>query len=262
MSKSKRKSVSSSKDKKDSPQDIVEENDSHNTVIDDHPVHPVKVDGSGIGARLRELREEKGLSREDIFNDINIPVTSLTAFENENFEQLPADIFVRGQLILYGNLLGLDGKETATLFLQAREQQLAKGSKNNYAEPQPQRSLSAKKLAEPAHISSATVAGILLFVIVAFITTFCLYTGWSPFAYFLEKEETTVSRLNSDTRETESGEQDNDSNSFVPATEIDEVAATRVLESEQRETEEDIKDNDSQKDEEPVSAAQPNEPGD
>jgi hypothetical protein len=35
------------------------------------------------------------------------------------------------------------------------------------------------------------VATILLFFIVVSFTTFCLYTGWNPFAYFLDQGRQT-----------------------------------------------------------------------
>ncbi len=137
-----------------------------------------------IGVHLQRLREQKGLSIHEVSEKTHISSSNLAAIEAENFDQLPADTFIRGQVNIYGNYLGLDGEETARLFLKERDQRQPRGKKNRLGKQT--HSLTPKKLAEPSHISSATVATILLLLIVVSVTTFCLYTGWNPFAYFLD----------------------------------------------------------------------------
>ncbi|MCI5222890.1 MAG: hypothetical protein D3924_09515, partial [Candidatus Electrothrix sp. AR4] len=56
--------------------------------------------------------------------------------------------------------------------------------------------LSAKQLAEPAHVSSATWAVGLMLLIIAFIVLFCWYTDWNPFAYFMSQEQPSTPLLN------------------------------------------------------------------
>lgn len=138
-----------------------------------------------IGIRLQLLRKQQGLSFQKVSEETHISFSNLTAIEAENFDQLPADIFVRGLVNIYGNYLGLDGAETARLFLKERDQRQPRGKKNRSAKQS--HSLAPKKLAEPSHISSATVAGILLLLIVVTFSAFCVYTGWNPFAYFLNQ---------------------------------------------------------------------------
>lgn len=210
---------------------------------------PLPKDEPGIGARLRGLRKLKGLSIEDVFSQLNIPVSSLTAFENEHFENLPADIFVRGQVGRYGDLLGLDSMETANLFIEARDQQGAKGVKTGVGKPE--RSLAAKKLAEPSHISSATVAAVLLLVLIAFTTTFCLYTGWSPFAYFLGEKPPPVS-MTGDSAVAGNQERNENSVTAVPESETAVGTVPVILNNDQQEEEKNTKDNDNRQDKQPA----------
>ena len=146
-----------------------------------------------IGIRLQLLREQKGLTLQEVSAKTHISFSNLVAIEAENFDQLPADTFVRGLVNIYGNYLGLEGAETARLFLEERDRRQPRGRRNRFGKQG--HTLAPKKLAEPSHVSSATVAGILLLFIVVSFTTFCLYTGWNPFAYFLEQGQQSTPPL-------------------------------------------------------------------
>ncbi|MBM9537212.1 helix-turn-helix domain-containing protein [Desulfobulbus alkaliphilus] len=130
---------------------------------------------------LRSLRENKGLTLEEVSRSTRISLSNLRAIESLQYEKLPADPFTKGMLILYGTFLDLDGREIASRFFWERD-----GGKA--ATPSPKkylarRSLSPKDLAEPAHFSSATIAGILMTLITVSLTGFCLYTSWNPFIF-------------------------------------------------------------------------------
>lgn len=140
---------------------------------------------STIGVRLQLLREQKGLSIQKVSDETRISSSNLKAIEGEYFDQLPADTFIRGLITIYGNFLGIDGVEAARIFLQERDQSQPRGKRNRPGKASD--SLSPKKLAEPSHVSSATIATILLLLIVVSFSVFCLYTGWNPFAYFLDR---------------------------------------------------------------------------
>ena len=47
--------------------------------------------------------------------------------------------------------------------------------------------LTPKRLAEPTHISSMTMAGILLLIIVASFAGYCIYTSWNPFSFLMKE---------------------------------------------------------------------------
>ncbi|PIE57419.1 MAG: hypothetical protein CSA33_08585 [Desulfobulbus propionicus] len=140
-----------------------------------------------IGLFLKEKREEQGLSYEQVFADTRISKSNLKAIETHDYARLPANTFARGQLAIYADYLGLDGAKVAATFLQARNAQgkkLGQSPSNCFGDA---KTLSVKRLAEPNHIRSSTVA-IILFVLIALsLATFCLYTGWNPFACIPEK---------------------------------------------------------------------------
>ncbi len=146
-----------------------------------------------VGARLRRLREKKNLSRAQVSEETHISRTNLTAIEEERFEQLPADIFTRGLITIYGDFLGINGASAAKMFLKERDHNQPRSKRPRLGRQT--HSLNPKKLAEPSHISSATIAAILLLLIVVSFSSFCVYTGWNPFAYFLQVSPTTVTPL-------------------------------------------------------------------
>ena len=148
-----------------------------------------------VGKLLRQEREKKGLSIRDISAETNISSSNLISIEHENYNDLPADTFIRGQLAIYAKFLGLDGAETARLFFENRDLH-STGRKKSRFDRHDNR-LSAKQLAEPAHVSSATWASGLLLLIIACISLFCWYTNWNPFAFFFNKDQRSASLINS-----------------------------------------------------------------
>ncbi len=142
-----------------------------------------------IGSYLKRLRSEKGLSVEEVSSSTRISATNVRAIEGLEFDKLPADTFIRGQLNIYADLLGIDPVYLVSQFMKERDESLAAGHR---VRPRPARQVPAPKiLAEPSHISSAAVAGFLLLPIVVLFTGFCLYTSWSPFN-FLRKETAMI----------------------------------------------------------------------
>lgn len=61
-----------------------------------------------IGSRLREARQNRGLSLEQVEDATRIRRIFLEALEEEKFDQLPADVYARGFLRNYARFLGLD----------------------------------------------------------------------------------------------------------------------------------------------------------
>jgi cytoskeleton protein RodZ len=62
-----------------------------------------------IGPSLREARMRRGLSSEDVQKAIRIRDRYLHALEEERWELLPGDAYVKGFLRTYAEFLGLDG---------------------------------------------------------------------------------------------------------------------------------------------------------
>jgi cytoskeletal protein RodZ len=135
-----------------------------------------------VGERLRQLRREKGLSIRDIVLETNISAANLTAIEEDDYQELPADTFMRGQVAIYAKLLGLDGSETAKAFLRQRDAQTGDKKKNRFNGAR-----AANRLAEPAHLSSASLAGLLLLLVILAVAGFSFHTDWNPFAYIMNR---------------------------------------------------------------------------
>jgi len=144
------------------------------------------------GSYLRRVRKERSLSIEEVSEATRISIKNIRAIETAAFEQLPADTFVRGLVTIYGNYLDLDGGTIAADFLQARKKLSAGGRPQNLTlKKVPPSTLAPKKLAEPAQISSATLALVLFLLILGSFSGFCMYTSWNPLA-FLTKQTDSV----------------------------------------------------------------------
>lgn len=62
-----------------------------------------------IGTYLRQHREAKKLTLEQVAEHTGIREPYLADLENGDFHKIPGDVFIRGFLRNYGNYLGLDG---------------------------------------------------------------------------------------------------------------------------------------------------------
>lgn len=65
---------------------------------------------SSIGDKLREAREAKGQSLEDLASQTRIPIRHLQHIEREEWDALPAPTYCVGFVRAYANSVGLDGE--------------------------------------------------------------------------------------------------------------------------------------------------------
>lgn len=63
---------------------------------------------AGPGAWLRQAREDRGLSAEDVGRSLNLSLRRIEALEDDDYEKLPGPTYVRGYLRGYALLLGLE----------------------------------------------------------------------------------------------------------------------------------------------------------
>lgn len=87
----------------------------------------VEMDEEGAqwdGARLRRARLARGLEIEQITRITKVNVRYLTSLEEEQFEDLPAAVYVRGFVMAYARCLRLDGARVAASYMQRHEAQL------------------------------------------------------------------------------------------------------------------------------------------
>jgi cytoskeleton protein RodZ len=62
-----------------------------------------------IGASLKEARTKRGLTTADVVKELRLRERYLNALEEEHWDQLPAEAYVKGFLRMYAEFLGLNG---------------------------------------------------------------------------------------------------------------------------------------------------------
>lgn len=81
------------------------------------------------GERLRRARAAAGLSTQDVATRLRLGVDTIEALEQDRYDQLPAQIFVRGYLRNYSVLLGLPADELLDSYAHRTEAEPASGLK-------------------------------------------------------------------------------------------------------------------------------------
>ncbi len=74
--------------------------------------------GSGLGAALRNEREKKGLTLDQVVSITKLRRPMVEALEGEIWENLPPPVFTRGFIRTYAGVLGLDAKHLLDLYAQ------------------------------------------------------------------------------------------------------------------------------------------------
>jgi cytoskeleton protein RodZ len=121
----------------------------------------------GVGPKLREARTRRRLSLAEVEAETKIRGRYLQAIENEDWDQLPGDIYARAFIRTYGGFLGIDGERLAEE--QRRQRGAARpGERLPRVDPRPRRvarGRSARRAVSPRLIAvlvSALVAAALL----------------------------------------------------------------------------------------------------
>ena len=73
-----------------------------------------------FGEELRKEREARNISLEEISKATKIHIKFLKAIEENNFDILPGEFFIRNFLKAYANYIGLDEKEILNRYYQYR----------------------------------------------------------------------------------------------------------------------------------------------
>ena len=64
-----------------------------------------------VGHILRQRREAKNMSIEEIARATRVPMSSVERIESDQFDELPGEVFVRGFLKSYARAVDLDPDE-------------------------------------------------------------------------------------------------------------------------------------------------------
>lgn len=73
-------------------------------------------DTIGVGPALERARLIRGLTLDEAARDTKLRVDQLIALEQEDFEALPGDVFVRGALRTYAQYVGLSPDKVLTMY--------------------------------------------------------------------------------------------------------------------------------------------------
>ena len=73
-----------------------------------------------IGSYLRKRRVARAMSVEEIARATRIPVASIERLENDHFDDLPGEVFVRGFLRAYARAVGLAVEDVLSMYTASR----------------------------------------------------------------------------------------------------------------------------------------------
>ncbi len=119
---------------------------------------------SSLGEQLRLVREEKGISLEHAADTLKISKRYLSALEEDSFNVLPAEIYVKGFLSNYAKFLGLDPQ---TIVDQYNRLMLPKNEIFN--------SVTRLKKRTTRQVKRSRIFTLLLIVVIAIICLVILY---------------------------------------------------------------------------------------
>jgi len=73
-----------------------------------------------IGQYLRRHREERAMSVEEVSRTTRIPVGNLERLENDHFDDLPGEVFVRGFLKAYARAVSMSVDDVLARYTSSR----------------------------------------------------------------------------------------------------------------------------------------------
>jgi len=128
-------------------------------------------DALGIGERLRQAREAKGVSLDELASQTRIPIRHLQHIEREEWDALPAITYCIGFVRSYANSVGLDGAEMGRELRERLGSTRTRAPAAEYYQP-----------ADPARVPPRSVALITIVIIVLAIA------GWFFFRSSIDDE--------------------------------------------------------------------------
>lgn len=134
-----------------------------------------------IGEKLRSAREAKGLSIADIEKASKIQSRYLTAIEQNDFDKLPGEFYVRAFIRQYAQLVGLDGKDLLSDFHkevpETKPDEYVENSIDNKSEEVKQTTNNKKGLWKSYLPKIAIGLGIAIVVLIAYVVYARLFSG-------------------------------------------------------------------------------------
>jgi cytoskeletal protein RodZ len=119
-----------------------------------------------IGERLRQAREGKDMSLDDVARQTRIPIRHLQHIENEDWDALPAPTYAIGFTRNYANAVGLDGSAIANELRDSIDGPRRRMPAPEYFEP-----------ADPARVPPRPLAIIAAVVAILLIGAYLIWRG-------------------------------------------------------------------------------------
>lgn len=91
-----------------------------------------------LGDLLRQTREQKNLSLDDVEKGTNIRKLYIKAIEDGNYDKLPGEVFLKGFIKTYGKFLGLDGQKLIEQYKAEKNPAASAEPKTETAPPAPE----------------------------------------------------------------------------------------------------------------------------
>jgi flagellar biosynthesis protein FlhG len=97
---------------------------------DSLPTVALREDQMVTGAFLGEIRRERGIELVDISNRAKISISYLKAIEEEQYDDLPAPVYIRGFVTEFARYLKIDPKRAVADFMATYDAYRAKKSRS------------------------------------------------------------------------------------------------------------------------------------
>ncbi|QNQ82575.1 helix-turn-helix domain-containing protein [Lactobacillus sp. PV037] len=154
-----------------------------------------------IGDKLKKARKDKGMSVEDVEKITKIQRRYLTAIENNEFDQLPGDFYVRAFIRQYADVVGLNGKELLEDFQsevpQAKPEEYVENSIDNKSE-EIKKTTNSKKGKWQGYLPKiATVIGVLVIILIVYLVYAHFFSGSNQQSATDQQDNVTVSSTSS-----------------------------------------------------------------
>jgi cytoskeletal protein RodZ len=73
-----------------------------------------------VGQYLRQQREAKAMSIEEVARATRVPMSSVERLESDQFDELPGEVFVRGFMKSYARAVGIDPDDVLARYTASR----------------------------------------------------------------------------------------------------------------------------------------------
>jgi len=145
----------------------------------------------GVGKKLHEARARRKLSLEQVEEATKIRRRYLQAIEDENWDELPGDIYARAFIRTYGSVLGLDGERLAEDQRQVRGS-ARPGERLPRVDPRPRRVV--RHRGQRRRVPPQLVTAVVLALVVGALVAIVLLSGGGSNSPSSRELEATVDK--------------------------------------------------------------------